>query len=129
MFDNQLMFRSTGNLTADMATVYLNLGAPTTGNEVIRLVVPAMAEASDTIVPTIHLSADGSGAGERQIVCETITKAGVDGGRTQYFYSLPKSPYKYVGLALDVTDADSGADFNAGVVQAGIVPAGQYDDV
>lgn len=131
MFDSESLFRDgSTDLTADMATVYLDLGAPTTGKEVIRIVVPTMAEASDTIVPTVHLSADGSGAGERQIVGETISYTTViTNGQTQYFISVPKSPYQHVGLALDVTDADTGSDFNAGKVIAGIVPAGQYQDV
>lgn len=130
MFDSQLMFRasSAGNLTADMAVVYLNTGAPQNGYTEVRIVVPSMAETGDTIVPTLHLSVDGSGNGEVRVTGETITKAAVDGGRHQYFMSIPKSPYKYVGLALDITDADTGGDFNAGVVQAGIVPAGEYDD-
>jgi hypothetical protein len=95
----------------------------------VRIVVPSMAEANDTIVPTVHISVDGSGNGEVTIVGETITKAAVDGGKHQFFISLPKSPYKYVGLALNITDADTGTDFDAGVVLAGLVPAGQYDDV
>ena len=129
MNDNELVFRSGAtDLTEDMAVVYLNLGAPTTGKEVVRIIVPEMAETSDTIIPTVHLSADGSGNGERQIVGETITKAGVDGGRYQYFISIPKSPYKYVGLALNIVDADTGGDFDAGAVKAYLTNSGQYDD-
>jgi hypothetical protein len=126
-----MLFRDgTANLTADMATVYKDFGAPTDGKLEVRIVVPTLAEASDTIVPTLHLSADGSGAGERTFVGDTITYAQVvTNKQTQFFMSIPKSPYQYVGLALDVTDADDGGDFNAGYVLAGVVPAGQYQDV
>jgi len=130
MFDSELLFRDgTTDLTADMATVYLDLGAPTTGREVVKIVVPEMAAANDTIVPTVHLSVDGSGAGERQIVGESFSYADWLDGKQQIFISLPKSPYQYVGLELDITNASTGDAFNAGHVLAGIVPAGEYDDV
>ena len=130
MQDNELVLRSPAtDLTADMAVAYVNLGAPTDGKLVVRIVVPTMAEGNDTIVPTVHLSGDGSGNGERQIVGETISYTTVvTNGQTQYFISIPKSPYKYVGLALNITDADTGSDFDAGAVGAWIVPAGQYQD-
>ena len=130
MFDNELMFRAAaaGNLTADMAVVYLDLGAAPVHPLVVRLLVPALAEANDTIVPKIHLSVDGSGAGERLLTCETIIKTDVDGGKKEYFYAVPASKYRYAGLELDVTDADAGGDFNAGVVLAGLVPAGRYTE-
>ena len=130
MFDKELMFRAAaaGDLTADMAVAYLNTGAPQNGLLTVRIVVPSIAEANDTIVPILHLSVDGAGNGEVIITGETITKAGVDAGNQQYFMAVPRSPYKYVGLELDITDADAGGDFNAGVVLAGLVPAGQYQD-
>jgi hypothetical protein len=129
MQDAELVFRDgSTDLEADMSVVYLDLGAPTTGKEVVRVIVPEMAETDDLINPIIHLSVDGSGDGERQLVCEPITKAGVDGGRTQYFYSLPRSPYQYVGLELDVVDDDSGSDFSAGAVEAYLGISGQYND-
>lgn len=130
MFDNELLHRDgSTDLTADMAVVYKDMGSPTDGKTVMRIVVPQMAETGDTIVPTIHLSDDGVGAGERTLVGETITKALVDAGQTQFFIPIPKSKYKHVGLALDVTDADTGTDFDAGAVIAGVVPAAEYNDL
>ena len=129
MQDNELIIRSAAtDLTADMAVAYKDLGSPSRGNLKVRIVVPEMAETDDTIVPTLHLSIDGSGAGEIQVVGETITKAGVDGGRFQYFIDIPACEYDYVGVALDITDADTGTDFDAGGVEVAIVPATQYDD-
>jgi hypothetical protein len=130
-FDSELMLRaaSAGNLTADETGTYKNLGAPIINPLVVRIVVPAMAEANDTIVVTINLSVDGVGVGDITIVLPTITKANVDLGVKEYFFTLPPTAdtYQYVSADLNITDADVGGDFNAGAVQIGLVPAGRYN--
>lgn len=122
-FDKEVMFRSTGDLTADEAGSYV--AVPEGGNMRLRVVVPQMAETNDTIAVTISLSDDGTNASE-VITMPTITKAQVDAGQTE-FYSPIFTRRAYIKVALDITDADSGSDFNAGVVQIGLVPAGRYN--
>lgn len=121
--DKEVMFRTTGNLTADEAGTYVPV--PEGGNMRLRVVVPQMAEANDTIVVKIHFSDDGANADE-VLTMKTITKAGVDAGKHEYF-SVVFTPRAYIKVEFDITDADAGADFNAGVVLAGLVPAGRYD--
>ena len=120
---------TAGNLTQDETGTYFNLGAPIITPLVVRVVVPQLAETSDTIAVTINLSVDGSGAGDMTFVLPTITKANVDLGITEYFFTLPPTAdtYQYVSADINITDADTGSDFNAGVVQIGIVPAGRYN--
>lgn len=122
MFDAQLMFRSTGDLTADEAGTYV--AVPPGGDMRLRVVVPEMAETNDTIVVTVSLSDDGTNAKE-VLTMPTITKADVDAGKHDYFLPI-HTRRAYIKVAFDITDADAGGDFDAGVVLAGLVPAGQY---
>jgi hypothetical protein len=123
-YDKELMFRTTGDLTADEAGTFV--AVPEGGNMTLRVVVPEMAEANDTIVVKIHLSDDGTNTDET-ITMKTITKAGVDAGKHEYF-SKVFTPRAYIKVEFDITDADAGTDFDAGVVLAGLVPAGRYNN-
>ena len=123
-FDSAIMFRSTGDLTADEAGSYV--AVPEGGNMRMRVVVPEMAEASDTIDITISFSDDGTNAIETMTM-EQITKAKVDAGETEYF-STVFTTRSYIKVGINITDADAGGDFDAGVVQIGLVPAGRYLD-
>jgi hypothetical protein len=122
-FDSELMFRTTGDLTEDEAGTYV--AVPEGGEMRLRVVVPEMAEANDTIVVTVSLSDDGTNPLE-VITMPTITKAAVDAGAHDFFLPI-KTRRAYIKVAFDITDADSGSDFDAGVVLAGLVPAGRYD--
>jgi hypothetical protein len=125
MFDKEMMFRDgLTDLTADEAGTYA--AYPVAGVPMnLRVIVPQLAEANDTIVVTITLSEDGTNA-EMTCTCRTITKANVDLGITEYNYPVPMK-YAKIKVGLDITDADSGGDFNAGKVRVGLVPAGRYD--
>ena len=126
-FDSSLMLRAAaaGNLTADETGSYFNLGAPPKDPLVVRVVVPAMAETNDTLIVKINLSANGSSAAVT-ISMPTITKANVDAGLKEFYFTLPPSRYQYVSADMDITDADAGSDFNAGAVQVGITPSGRH---
>ena len=123
-FDKEVMFRSTGNLTEDEAGTFIAI--PPGGDMELRIVVPQIAETNDTILVTITYSADGTNASGITTL-PTITKAIVDAGKHEFFWPIETSR-GYIKVGFDVTDADSGSDFNAGVVQAGLVPAGRYTD-
>jgi len=76
-------------------------------------------------VATVTYSDDGTNAKE-VVTLPDITYANVLTNKiTEYF--VPLFGRAYVKLTLTITDADAGADFNAGAVMAGIVPAGRYN--
>jgi len=125
MQDAELLFRDgSTNLTATMAGSYIQL-PPFVNPMSLRLVVPTMAETGDKIVATVTYSDDGTNAKE-VVTLPDITYANVLTNKiTEYF--VPLFGRAYVKLTLTITDADAGADFNAGAVMAGIVPAGRYN--
>lgn len=125
MFDNELMLRSgAAHLTADEAIAYAAYPKCPYPLEV-RVIVPEMAEAGDTIDITFTLSDDG--AIDKEVIhMPQITKAGVTtSGITEYFLTLPMVR-DYIKCDIDITDADAGGDFDAGHVQIGLVPAGRH---
>ncbi len=126
MQDNELLFRDgSTNLTATMAGSYIQL-PPFVHPLVCRIVVPSMAETGDKIVATLTYSDNGTDAKE-VVTLPDITYANVLTNKiTEYF--VPLFGRAYVKLTLTVTDSDSGGDFNAGAVMAGIVPAGRYNN-
>ena len=125
MYDNEMLFRSGAtDLTADEAGSYVAYPKCDVPME-LRVAVPSMAEASDTIVVTITLSDDGTNAKEI-ITMPTITYANViTSGITEFFCPVPMTR-AYIKVGFNITDADAGADFTAGAVVAGLVPAGRY---
>ena len=123
-FDNALMFRSSGDLTADEAGSFV--AVPEGGDMRLRVVVPEMAETNDTIDITVSFSDDGTNAIETMTM-EQITKAKVDAGKTEYFLPI-RTHRSYIKVGINVTDADAGGDFDAGVVLIGLVPAGRYNN-
>lgn len=124
MFDNELMFRDgSTDLTATMAGSFIEL-PPFQHPMSCRIIVPTLAETGDKIVATVTYSDDGSTAAE-VVTLPDITYANVVTNKiTEYF--VPLFGRKYVKLTLTVTDADAGTDFDAGAVQAGIVPGARY---
>jgi len=125
MQDAELLLRDgSTDLTATMAGSYTQL-PPFVNPMSLRLVVPTMAETGDKIVATVTYSDDGTNAKE-VVTLPDITYANVLTNKiTEYF--VPLFGRAYVKLTLTITDADAGADFNAGAVMAGIVPAGRYN--
>lgn len=125
MQDKETLFRDgSTNLTETMAGSYLHLG-PFVQPLTLRIVVPTLAETSDKIVATVTYSDDGTNAKE-VLTLPDITYANVVTNKiTEYF--VPLFGREYVKLTLTVTDADSGSDFNAGKVLAGVVPGGRYN--
>jgi len=124
MQDSELLFRDgSTDLTATMAGSYVAL-PPFTHPLTCRIIVPKMAETGDKIVATLTYSDDGTNAKE-VVTLPDITYANVTNKITEYF--VPLFGRRYVKLTLTATDSDSGADFNAGAVIAGIVPAGRYN--
>ena len=127
MFDNELLFRDgSADLTATMAGSYMELPAFTHPLS-CRIIVPTMAETGDKIVATLTYSDDGTNAKE-VVTLPDITYANVLTNKiTEYF--VPLFGRRYVKLTLTVTDSDSGSDFNAGKVKAGVVPGGRYNNL
>lgn len=125
MQDNELLFRDgSTDMTATMAGSYLHLG-PFVSPMTCRIVVPTFAETGDKIVATITYSDDGANAKEVTTLPD-ITYANVVTNKiTEYF--VPLFGREYVKLTLTATDSDSGGDFNAGKVMAGVVPSGRYN--
>lgn len=125
MQDNELLLRDgTTDLTATMAGAYLHLG-PFVPPLELRIVVPTMAEAGDYITPTVTYSDDGTNAKEVVTMPNILYADVLTNKITEYF--LPLFGREYVKLTLTVKDFDTGADFNAGLVMAGVVPAGRYN--
>lgn len=125
MQDNELLFRDgSSNLTATMAGSYMAL-PPFQVPMHCRIIVPTMAETGDKIVATLTYSDDGTNAKE-VVTLPDITYANVLTNKITE-YSVPLFGRPYVKLTLTITDADAGADFNAGAVLAGIVPAARYN--
>lgn len=127
MQDNELLFRDgSEDLTETMAGTYLAL-PPFVHPMSCRIIVPTLAETGDKIVATLTYSDDGTNAKE-VVTLPDITYANVVTNKiTEYF--VPLFGRAYVKLTLTVTDADSGTDFNAGKVLAGIVPGGRYTKI
>jgi len=125
MFDNEIMFYDKV-VTADEAGAYVayaEVGFPLE----LRVVVPSLAEAGDTIDITITLSDDGSTAKET-ITMPQITYAQVVTSKiTEFFCPVPMHR-GYIKVALNITDADTGGDFTTtSNLECGLVPAGRYD--
>ncbi len=124
MFDNEMLFRDgTTNLTATMAGSYMKIPQGLNPLE-CRIVVPDLAETGDKIVATLTYSDDGTNAKE-VVTLPDITYANVHTSKITEYY-IPLFGREYAKLTLTITDADTGADFNAGKVIAGVVPAGRY---
>lgn len=127
MQDAELLLRDgTTDLTATMAGSYVQL-PPFVHPMFLRLIVPTMAETGDKIVATLTYSDDGVNAKE-VVTLPDITYANVLTNKITE-YSVPLFGRAYVKLTLTITDADTGSDFNAGKVLAGIVPAGRYNKI
>lgn len=128
MFDNELMFRDgSTELEATMAGTYLHLpkfNVPMS----CRIVVPTLAETGDKITATLTYSDDGSNAAEVVTLPDIITYANVVTNKITDFF-VPLFGREYVKLTLTITDADTGSDFNAGAVQAGVVPGARYNKI
>lgn len=125
MFDNESMFRSgSTDLTASMSGSYVKIPQGL-GPLELRMIVPTLAGSGDKIVATVTYSDDGTNAKE-VVTLPDITYANVVTNKITE-YAVPLYGRLYAKLDLAATDADSGADFNAGKVAAGIVPAGRYN--
>lgn len=128
MQDNELLFRDgSSNLTATMSGSYVQL-PPFVHPMSCRIIVPDLAETGDKITATLTYSDDGSTAGEVVTFPDIITYANVHTNKITEFF-LPLFGRAYVKLTLTITDADSGSDFNAGAVLAGIVPGARYNKI
>lgn len=127
MQDNELLFRDgSTDLTETMAGSYIQL-PPFVHPMALRLIVPTMAETGDKIVATLTYSDDGTNAKE-VVTLPDITYANVLTNKITE-YSVPLFGRAYAKLTLTITDADTGSDFNAGKVLAGIVPAGRHNKI
>lgn len=127
MFDKELLFRDgSTDMTATMAGSFVKLPRGLAPLE-LRIVVPTLAETGDKIVATVTYSNNGTDAKE-VVTLPDITYANVVSNKITE-YGVPLFGRNYAKLTLTATDADTGGDFNAGKVVAGVVPAGRYNKV
>jgi hypothetical protein len=119
MRDNELMLRETtdGNLTADETLTAVDIG-PMGAPLELYVNVPAIAETDDTIDVTLNFQ-NSHGVTQESKTMKQITAAGLY--HTQVF-----TPWDKLEVVLDVTDADTGSDFNAGTVEVWLAPCGRY---
>jgi hypothetical protein len=124
MFDNEMLFRDgSTHMTAAMSGTYMKIPQGQFPLE-MRLIVPILAETGDKIVATVTYSDDGTNAKE-VVTLPDITYANVVTNKITE-YGVPLFGRLYAKLDLAITDADTGSDFDAGHVIAGVVPAGRY---
>lgn len=119
--DANLMFRTTGALTANESSGAVTLyGTPLKGMTAV-VDVPDAYGANDTVLPRLWASTDGSSYNLFQSYKDGAVK--VKGGFTFYLhFALPKSEKNYLKLELLVTIASTTAGF--GTVKSGIVLGG-----
>jgi hypothetical protein len=122
-FDNDLMFRTTGNLTASMTTSALKVrGLPVAGMAV-RIVVPSSVGTTNTLLARVHGSNDDSAY---NLVAQHPggTIAPASGVATELIIPLAgdKKYYK-----VDFVVAGSTGTPNWGAVKAGLVEGVGFD--
>lgn len=122
-FDANLMWRTTGDLTADQScdplTVYGGVG----GRLAARVVVPDAFGVNDKVNVKVHASQDGSTY--QQIAGHPKGGVATKGGAELIVpFDIPAGK-NYVKVELDVTIASTTAGF--GAVQAGIVSGVKFD--
>lgn len=120
MFDDNLMFRTTGDLTQDEScgpiTIY---GTPIRGMSV-RIEVPEAYGLNDTVGAKLHASQDGTNYNLiAQYAGSGSALAAYGGGTMTVPFSLPKGKKTYLKLELDVAAKSTTSDF--GAVVAGLV--------
>ncbi|MBI5942875.1 MAG: hypothetical protein HY864_00785 [Chloroflexi bacterium] len=126
MQDSQLLLRDgSADMTATLTGSYVLV--PKAENLILRIVVPTFAETGDKIVFAFTYSDDGTNAKEVVTLPDVTYAKVVTSKITEYFTPLLEGA-RYVKVTATVTDADAGADFNAGKVLIGIVPAGRYNN-
>lgn len=120
--DTNLVLRDgTTDLTADETLTSVKVG-PMVRPMWLNVLVPAIAEASDTIdVELEFCDEDASTTQVYNMFMKQITAAG--------HYQIPFFTLEeYLQVKLDVTDADAGGDFDAGAVKVWIASSGRYDE-
>lgn len=122
-FDANLMFRTTGDLTAsETSNALVIYGTPIRGLAA-RVNVPQAFGANDTMLAKVYASTDGSSYNLVAQYAKGATK--VYGGKDMIIpFALPASKW-YVKLELTVTAASTTSNF--GAVKAGIVEGVGYD--
>lgn len=124
-FDSNLMFRTTGDLTASESKGPLTIyGTPLRGMSV-EVVVPEAFGANDTVLPKLYASTDGSTYNLFAQYSGGPTKIPTGGKTFLLPFALPPGQKTYVKLELVVTAASTTSDF--GAVKAGIVLGGGAD--
>lgn len=120
-FDANLMFRTTGTMTASESNGPITIhGTPIKGMAV-RIEIPDAYGANDTILAKLYASADGS---TYNVIAQNYDGAVKPKGGKSLFvpFALPKGKKTYLKLELVATVASTTANF--GTVVAGIVLGG-----
>ncbi len=129
MFDANLMFRTTANLTQDESLGPLVVYGGQCDGLAARVIVPGQGGAgnygaNDTILPRIYTSSDGS----TYNLVSTYAKGAQKPGTGSLDLVIPFPVFtgkRYVKIELDVTVASTSANF--GVVTAGIIENPGFD--
>lgn len=123
VFDAELMFRTTGNLTQDESKGPLVVWGGIQEGLAVRVVVPTAFGANDTILPKVYLSKDGSTYNLVAQYAKGPQKPYGTGLDLIVPFAVPPGKW-YVKLELDGTAAST--TYNFGTVVAGIVPNPGY---
>jgi len=123
VFDNDLMFRTTGNLTQTETSGALTIRSTPVSGMAVRVSVPSSAGTTNTLLPKVISSNDDSTYYEISRYkggAQTIAAS----GSAELIVPFA-TPYKYVKLVLE--SAGSTGTPNWGAVKAGIVSGVGFD--
>jgi hypothetical protein len=124
VFDANLMFRTTGNLTQDESLGPVTVWGGMRNGLAVRVNVPSANGANDTMLPKVYESADNSTYNLVAQYDKGATK--IPTGGYEFIVPLPVRPGKrYIKLELDGTAAST--TYNFGTVVAGIVENPGFD--
>lgn len=119
--DANLILRSgAANLTADETLTSVQVG-PMVRLMWLNVLVPSIAETNDKI--DVQLEFCDAAASTTEVYNMNMKQISAAGHYQIPFFTLEE----YLQVKLDVTDADSGTDFNAGKVKVWLANAGRYD--
>lgn len=129
VFDYNLMFQSSGNLTKTQTVPAAGIkirGTPMKGIGV-RMVFPDTPGLSATVLPAVHMSEDDS---TYRLVATYPggAQSWASGSKELYMgVEVPQRKYKYIKLVLTITGGTTACDF--GALKAGLVLPGSsnYD--
>lgn len=121
---SMLLRDGTADMTATLTGSYVAL--PRVEDLEWRIVVPTFAETGDKLAIAFTYSDDGANAKEVVTLPDiTYAKVVTSGIKEYYTPFLPGS--LYVKVTATATDANAGANFNAGKVLIALVPTGRYN--